>query len=327
MKRSPRSISALLICVTLAGVAFAQGKDYKPGEKIECKTSYSKDDWGPCTFVGKSYDGSQPIIRDDQGFQKGLPDWTWVRPAAAKPANDRARNNQPAAEDVNKQNAANVVKRDVAARADAAPAGQGLMSQADVINFLKTRLGPDPFANPRRYEIKDRLAEEIKRRGLNFRFEAVSPFFDELSKYIGVTSDISNPLKDNYGPPTKQSWLLGTWKLDVVGATTEYEANDRIWRKEASAAANIGRLTVNADGTYIWQASAPAKTFRGQWRKATAEEMKTQGGDGIVLLKAKEGWDWIVTQNRRWAGQGDLIWVSDLNTRQMREIGSRGGTR
>lgn len=118
---------------------------------------------------------------------------------------------------------------------------------------------------------------------------------------------------------------MGAWRLDKIGATIDYEKNGDIYRKEASAAANVGKLTINADETYLWQASDTGATFRGKWRKATAEEMKTQGGDGIVLLKAKSDWDWIVMQNRAWTKQDELIWISDLGSRQVREIGSRGG--
>jgi len=33
----------------------------------------------------------------------------------------------------------------------------------------------------------------------------------------------------------------------------------------------------------------PAKHFRGKWHNGTPEEMRYQGGDGIVLLAAKSG--------------------------------------
>ncbi len=299
-------LPAIVIALIFSTESFAQKRNYKAGEKIEYKASYSKDEWAEGTFVEQSYDGSQPIIRDAQNFQKGLPDWTWIRPINARP---QPANATPALEPTEGD--------------QPAATGGGLMSQADIISFLKTNLGADPFANPRRYEIKTRLAQEIKRRGLDFHFETLSDFFSDMSKYIGVDSEISFPLKDNFGPPTKQSWLLGTWRLDKIGATTDFERNGYIYRKEASGAANVGSITIGNDGNYIWRANTPAATFRGGWRKATAEEMKTQGGDGIVLLNAKSGYDWIVIQNRAWKGQGDLIWISDLSTRQVREIGWR----
>ena len=121
-----------------------------------------------------------------------------------------------------------------------------------------------------------------------------------------------------------QDRLIGTWKLDIVGATTVYEKNGDLYRKEGSAAANTGRLTINPNGTYIWQASAPTAAFRGQWRTATDAGMMSQGGDGIVLVGAKSGWDWIVTQLRgSTVLKGDVIYVSYVNGRGVREIGSR----
>ena len=293
-----------LVAAGFAASAHAQNRNFKAGDKIECKTSYSRDEWAPCTFVQKTYDGSQPVVKDAHGFQSALPNWDWVRAAAPPPT-------RPVAHDDREQDSA-------------APQGDGLMSQADIIGFLKAHLSGDPFADPRRYAVKTQLANEIKRRGLSFHFDSSSRFFYDASKYTGMDSDLTYPLHDNYGPPTKQSWLMGSWKLDIVGATTTYERDDKLYRKEASAAGNVGRLTINADGSYLWTANAPVASFRGRWRKATAAEMMSQGGDGIVLMKAKSGWDWIVTQLRgSTVLKGDVIYVSYINGRGVREIGSR----
>jgi hypothetical protein len=299
-------LASIAVVIMLSVDSFAQKAVYRAGEKIEYKTSYTKDEWAEGTFVEQTYDGSQPVIKDAQNFQKALPDWTWVRPIGVKP--------QPAeikpAQDKGKGNLT-------------VSTGEGLMSQADILGYLRANLGPDPFSDPRRYQVKSQLAAEIKRRGLSFHFDALSSFFNDMSKYIGVDSEISFPLKDNFGPPTEQGWLLGTWHLSILGATTEYEKGGYIYRKEASAVANTGVLMISADGSYTWQAKAPSATYRGRWRKATSAEMGTQGGDGVVLSNAKSGYDWIVIQNRVWKDQGDLIWVSDLSTRQLREVGSR----
>ncbi len=53
--------------------------------------------------------------------------------------------------------------------------------------------------------------------------------------------------------------------------------------------------------------------------------MKSLGGDGIVLLKAKSGYDWIVSKNRTTTLKGEWIYISELGTRQINEYGSRGG--
>lgn len=148
----------------------AQKTDYKPGEKIEYKPNPYKDEWEEGgTFVEKTYDGSQPVIRFKpdqyfpQGEQKALADWNQIRPLQAKPQNSRADENQ--AENPGKENITTT--------------GEGLMSQADILNFLKTNLGANPFANPRSEAIKDELAGEIKRRGLDFHFQTVSDFFNQ----------------------------------------------------------------------------------------------------------------------------------------------------
>lgn len=298
----------LIALLLIANVqAFAQKTDYKAGEKIEYFDHYTNN-WELGVFVEKSYDGSQPVIRTKpsqyfpQGEQKSLADWSQIRPVQVQPENNQA------AED---RNPVKVEKREVT---PAKTTGEGLMSQADIISFLKTNMGAKPFENPKREEIKAQLAEEIKRRGLDFHFQTMSDFFNQLANYGAITTDITEPLRDNYGVPTKQNWLMGTWSLDTVVNT-----------EVIMGAKGTGKLTINPNGTYVWSDAVYSKTYHGQWRKATEGEMATQGGDGVVLLKAKGDWDWIVTQNRSWTKAGDVIWVSELSQRTTRETGSRRG--
>jgi hypothetical protein len=302
------SVAATALLLIANVQAFAQKTDYKPGEQIEYFDHYTNT-WEIGVFVEKSYDGSQPVIRTKpsqyfpQGEQKALADWSQIRPLQAQPQNNQADENRNPAKD-EKPVEQTPIKT----------TGEGLMSQADVLNFLKTNLGANPFANPKRDEIKAQLAEEIKRRGLNFHFQTVSDFFNQLAAYGAITQDVIAPLKDNYGAPTKQNWLMGAWNLDNVVNT-----------EVIMGAKGTGKLTINPGGTYVWYDAVYNKTYRGRWRKATKEEMQTQGGDGLVLLKAKGDWDWIVTQNRTWTKAGDVIWVSELKGRTDRETGSRGG--
>jgi hypothetical protein len=81
---------------------------------------------------------------------------------------------------------------------------------------------------------------------------------------------------------------------------------------------------LNANGTYVWKAGAKDST-NGKWRKATKEEMKYQGGDGIVLLKAKGGEDWIVMKDMNPYIKFEGIVVAQVNSRAIKEHGSRGG--
>ncbi|HEX8287430.1 MAG TPA: hypothetical protein VF556_05515 [Pyrinomonadaceae bacterium] len=302
--------------------AFAQKKDYKPGEKIEWKSSDYPETWVEATFVRPSQDGRQPIIREmpnefhKDGFERGT-QWDKIRPLSAKTANKTPVNTNQNANSVNDVEAENktTTTKDF---------GSGLMTQAEILSFLQTKLGDKPFQNPRREEIKKELAEMIKVRGLDFRFDSTADFYSKLNKYVAMTSDITFPLSYNYGAPTRESWLTGAWQLGKIGAAVDYEKNNRIYRQGEIGVGNVGALTIKADGTYVWNAGAKNSTG-GKWRKATREEMKDQGGDGIVLLKAKGGEDWIVMHDRNTTLKGDWINIYQLNWRQIKEYGSRGG--
>jgi len=296
--------------------ASAQKKDYKPGEKIEWKTSNYPETWEEATFIRATPDGSQPIIREKpnefhkDGFQRGT-SWTDIRPLSAKSA-DKATVNDAEADNYK------------TASATTTDFGTGLMTQEQVLSFLQTKLGDKPFQNPRREEIKKELAEMIKARGLDFRHESSTDFYSKIAKYGANTSDLDFPLTYNYGEPTRESWLMGAWNLGKIGAAVDYVRNNRVYRQGEIGVANVGTLTLNANGTYIWKAGAKDSTS-GKWRKATKAEMKSEGGDGIVLLEAKSGYDWIVTKNRRTKLEGEWINISELGTRQINEYGSRGG--
>ncbi len=314
------TIALLFIADTQAS---AQKKDYKPGEKIEYKSSGYPEVWEEATFVKATLDGSQPIIRQmpnefhKDGFQRAA-SWADIRPLSAKPNKvpvDTNQNENP----VNDTGADNRTTSETTN-----DFGTGLMTQAEVLSFLQTKFGDKPFQNPRREELKKELAEMIKARGLNFRYStSLTDFNNKLGKY-GMTSEVIFPLRDNFGEPTKQSWLMGAWKLGKIGAAVDYVRNNRVYRQGEIGVANVGALTLNANGSYVWK-SVTGQSTNGKWREATKEEMKSQGGDGIVLLKAKSGYDWIVTKDRRTTLTGEWISISELGTRQINEYGSRGG--
>jgi len=115
---------------------------------------------------------------------------------------------------------------------------------------------------------------------------------------------------------------MGAWNLGKIGAAVDYVKNNRVYRQGEIGVANVGTLTLNANGTYIWKAGVKDSTS-GKWRKATSKEMTSEGGDGIVLLKAKSGYDWLVTKDRRTKLKGEWINISELGTRQINEYGSR----
>jgi hypothetical protein len=170
----------------------AQKKDYRPGEKIEYRSSGYPELWEAATFIRATQDGSQPIIRQmpnefsKDGFQRAV-SWTEIRPAGAKTATVNQQPKTAKPEDAGEP---------------AEPAkdfGGELMSQADVLNFLKTKFGDQPFANPRREELKQELAGMIKARGLDFRYStSLTEFNGKLGKY-GMTSEVIFPLQTTSG--------------------------------------------------------------------------------------------------------------------------------
>ncbi len=135
----------------------------------------------------------------------------------------------------------------------------------------------------------------IKQRGLDFRYSTSLREFRNRLSAVGTSSEISFALQDNFGEPTRKAWLMGSWTLGKIGGAVYYQQNNRVYRQGETAVANVGTLTLNANGAYAWK-SETAQSTNGQWRNATKAEMKSEGGDGIVLIGAKSGYDWIVTK-------------------------------
>ncbi len=307
-----------IVLFFIADQASAQEKDYNPGEKIEWKSSGYPETWEQATFVKATPDGSQPIIRQmpnefhKDGFQQAT-GWDKIRPFSAKTTN-KVLVNDAEAED------------NAIAPPPTNDFGTGLMTQAQIFSFLQAKIGDKAFVNPpREAGFKRELAEMIKARGLDFRFTSSDRvFWDKLAKYGGLTGELNFPLTYNYGPPTKERELMGSWNLGKIGAATTYVKNDRVYRQGEIGVGNIGTLLLNANGTYVWKSVLKAQPINGKWRKATKEEMKSVGGDGIVLLKAQGEYDWLVTKDRRTMNKGEWINISELRTRQINEFGSRG---
>jgi hypothetical protein len=319
LKRTGSLVLMTIALLFIAGSqAIAQKNDYKPGEKIEWKSSDYPETWEEATFVKATPDGSQPIIREKpnqfhkDGFQRAT-SWAKIRPLSAKTANkvpvdDTAADNHATTPETTKD------------------FGMGLMTQEQVLSFLQAKIGDKAFTNPpREAEFKKELAEMIKARGLDFRFTSGTVFWNRLAKYGGLTGELSFPLSYNYGEPTKEKELLGAWNLGKIGGVVDYVKKNRVYRQNEIGVGNIGTLSLNANKTYIWKSVLRAQPINGTWRKATKEEMTSVGGDGIVLLKAQGEYDWLVTKDRRTMNKGEWINISELRTRQINEYGSRGG--
>lgn len=312
----------------------AQADKYKPGDKIEYRESVYSETWEPGVYLYATPDGKQPVIRKkpNEFYKEGAQtafDWERIRPLGTKPAT-KATAEAPV-KTVPAQPSAPTETKPVTPAPEpktmpAPPpigAGGGLLTQEDVLNFLQTRLGDQPFAHPQRDQIKKELAEMIKKRGVNFRYQNLSDFSNQLGKY-GAHSDVIFPLQANYGPPTKEPWLIGKWSLSKIGATVDYKGGDGyIYRQTEIGVKEVGSIIITADGKYTWNIDVPRGVAQGTWRKSTPAEMPYQGGDAIVLLKAKGGVDWIVHQDRVTELKGDWVNIAQLDSRQIREGGFR----
>jgi hypothetical protein len=203
--------SLVLLTIALLFIAdiqaFAQKKDYKSGEKIEyLAETYPKEVWEVGTFVEATPSGSQPIIRhkpnefNPEGSQQAT-SWAKIRPLSAKTADSATVNNTEA--------------DNKTASAATTDFGTGLMTQEQIVSFLRTKIGDKPYSNPRLKELYEELAEMIKTRGVNFRYPGTEPDFEKtLAKYgaNSYSNQVYFPLRDNYGAPTKESWLMGAWQ-------------------------------------------------------------------------------------------------------------------
>jgi hypothetical protein len=284
---------------------------YKPGQRIEYKTqTYPNEKWEVGTVESMTPSGKQVIIREkpNQFYPTGNTkaySLDEVRPLGARPLNQREE--EP--------------RRD-ALKSGGNTVGEvaGLMSQDEILSFLRDRMGDKPFSveSSQREQIFTSLAQMIMRRGVNFRYQSLGEFSNALGRF-GAPSTVIFPIQGNYGPPPEQRWLMGSWDTTVVSVG-----------RRVIIGANAGALTINANGSYVWKLyprDPSAKYVRGTWRKASVTEMQAapsyRGGDGIVLLNGKSGLDWIVTKDRVTTLPGEWVDIADLNTRQLHEGGKR----
>lgn len=314
-----------LAAVFGTGPAFAQS--YRPGQPIEYKAANWPERWARGVFVREIPGGTQVLIREEptqffpEGSQRAYAraDVRPVAGASAAPAQARGATAQP----VRPRAAPAPEPRPAPGGAPIAGTGRGgPMSQQEVLAFLRERLGSgDPFANPRREAVLQALRGEILRRGVDFHNHAIGDFANQIGRY-GALSNVHFALNDNFGPPANRNELYGTWRLIQVGATTTVSRGNNLYQRQEYAGL-AGSLTVNAGGTYVW--NSPSGPLRGNWRPATAAEMaqSDKGGEGVVLLNARNGADWLVHKRTEEGPEGTGIMIRDLATRNQRVRGTR----
>ncbi len=203
--------------------------------------------------------------------------------------------------------------------------GGTTLSKADILNFLRARIGTDPWNHPQKAATIRELAELIRQRGVNFRWVTL-----ESTEFINAganESTIPFHIQANYGPPATQAWLQGIWDMYITGATTTFERNGSLYRRMEQGALG-GSVAILPNNTYAWKLAPndpPEKYIRGTWRPATPAEMAVsyQGGAGVVLLNAYTGADWIVMKRSDEGQRGDGVTIAQLHTRATRQLGTR----
>ena len=327
---------ALLVLASLFGPELVVAQAYQPGQQVEYKAQNWPEKWEIGVFVRDLPGGTQMVIREKptqffpEGFERAyaLAEVREAPPPELAQAQAQAPAPRPAPKAVpapaGGARLAPQTPRPAAGGGGGAGvgAGVGLMSQQDVLGFLKQRLGDgDPFMNPKREAVLQSLREEVMRRGVDFHSHAIGDFANQIGRY-GALSNVTYALSSNFGPPAVQNELMGTWRLMKVGATTSVTRGGNLYQRQEYAGL-AGSLALNAGGTYQWH--SPSGLLRGNWRPATAEEMakSDKGGDGVVLLSAKSGADWLVHKRTEEGPEGTGIMIRDLATRNLRERGTR----
>ncbi|MEQ1607292.1 MAG: hypothetical protein ABL999_20720 [Pyrinomonadaceae bacterium] len=300
-------VTSLVLLIAVVNVVIADAQ--KPGDKVEYKAQNWPEKWEVGTFVKILPGGKQVLIREKpteffpEGSERAYA-LDEIRPVAKAPVQDRIKDPNTPPNPPDKP-------RDDGNAADGNKAAGPQMSQQDVLDFLRNRLGDgDPFRNPKREQVLQQLREEILRRGVNFRYSSIGDFSNQLGKF-GALSNVTYPLQVNFGPPAKSDALLGKWSFSKVGAP----ANPMF--------GNNGSLVINANGSYVWNSASGV--IKGKWRKATADEMASadKGGEGVVLLAAKSGSDWIAFKRNEEGSQGQGIMLQILPSHNLRERGTR----
>ena len=288
-----------LICFFCA-LAPALAQSFSENQPIEY-LDYGK--WEPGVYLYLTPSGKQAIIRrkPSEYFPQGdTAAWELekIRPKATPAANNPRPQNQEAPTQAI-QNSGPVT------------AAGGPLSKAEILGYLEKNLGNNPFG-PNRQQVQKDLAALIKARGLNFVFQNNDDFSAQLDKKFSPESTVRSPLWANSGPPPKEQEYMGTFKLQVN--VNQHHSTDGVYRYTMDGGANSGSLTVNPDGSYLWNG------VRGRWRSAREDEKRDEGGAAIVLVSAKGGEDWIVYRNR----QVPDNWIKVVNLREPNGLQEHG---
>ncbi|MBI2571742.1 MAG: hypothetical protein HYV63_32430 [Candidatus Schekmanbacteria bacterium] len=309
------AVRAVMIAIVglIAGSTVVQAETFQPGEVIEYKVGGAYPErWERGVIVRVLPEGKQYLIRQKptQFFAEG------AETAFAVADLRRPKDEKPA--QAGGASAASPFDSAAYARkpAPAPPCGEGadggLLSKDQVIAHARLLMGANPFTNPIRDSILERIRDYVKSCGTNFGtdddFRARMDAQGTMSSHIGWAVD------SNRGARPKLDDYFGTWLLRAAsrGSTVVSQANGRTVARTTDSQAESGRLTIHADRTYVWEVlrgDPEEKWLRGRWREVVPEELNAwEAGPAIWLEKAKQGDEYMVRMGRdpEWPGWIDV---------------------
>ena len=318
----------ILVLIALASFTFdaaiaQQTIQFKAGDRIEYKDkSYPTEVWKQGTVVRVMPEYNQVLVRWDP--RDDYPSYTHngvsiyeqaYNMDSVRPIKPRTMD-KPQANDAGANATGNGANKTqpVTDRAPNINADGGLMSKQEILGYMKTH----GYANgqPKHdLQVCKDLIEIMKKRGVQ---EPLRAGTDDLSPINdngcagGLNTDVTEASVSNLGVPPTINWLAGTWTLTVFGDTVYSAPGDGYIYKQGPKTGTQGSLTISANGSYIWN-DGKGQPVKGAWRYATSEEMKMQGGAGIVLQRAAQGRDWLVFKYQsRVANKSERVEVEDL---------------
>ena len=125
---------------------------------------------------------------------------------------------------------------------------------------------------------------------------------EDTSGGNSINSNGGNQNEDYSNSPL--SYFFHTFDMNVSGAAylTEDYANNTA-TLHTSAGALSGGLTINGNGTYVWNSTWEGRVIQGNWEETDDPDYP------IVLLKGEDGRDWKVAKD----GERDII-IWDQNS-------------
>jgi len=190
------SLAIVAAIMIIIGTAFSASAQDQPTFKVGDKVWAYYADWRKGEII-EIKDGLYQVHFDN--------DWKqWVKPAEVR------------------------VRRQIVASTEF---GTGLMTEEQVLSFVQTKTKNNSITGLEKMEVIEELVEAIKARGVNFRYEVGTDFYNKFNSSGVSDSTTTFPLQANYGAPTTESWLMGAWNMTKIGGVADYVKNNRVYRQ------------------------------------------------------------------------------------------------